>query len=447
VVVIIPRFFTGCQLIDPAIFSLSPLGFDPALILFYTQALEVSILEIEDTMNKFFRYTIFGLLYFIQGAILSYFTGFNGIYLISFGVDMKGVGLIGLIGMMPFVLKIFLGILSDRVNLFGLGYRKPYILLGVLVQMTALIVVPLVNPGTHFALYALLGFLLMGGMALYDTATDGLALDTTPPDEQGTIQGFMVGGRALGVTVISLFFGFLVDFVSWRFAFWSLAAISLAVLILAFFIRETRVTERPAFEWSAFRAFGRREILTLAILGALYSFIINAAAEIMNPFFEDKFTITAFWAGLYSAVWGLGIIFGGLLGGKGTDRLGHRRSVVVAMIVSFFAILLFVVVPDPRLAFPVVLVFGFAYGFYETVYFAASMARTDPRIAAAMFSILMAIANIGTGIGLALTGVMVDGLGFLPTFAILAALNLLALPLIPMVFKKRVLPTEAADAG
>jgi len=47
-------------------------------------------------MSKAYRYTMFSLLYFIQGAILSYFTGFNGIYLISFGVDMKGVGLIGL---------------------------------------------------------------------------------------------------------------------------------------------------------------------------------------------------------------------------------------------------------------------------------------------------------------------------------------------------------------
>ncbi|MFO7972862.1 MAG: MFS transporter, partial [Desulfobacterales bacterium] len=159
-------------------------------------------------MSKTFRFFLFGILYFIQGAILSYFTGFNGIYLISFGVPMSGVGLIGLIGMLPFVLKIFLGILSDRVNLAGWGYRKPYILLGVAVQAAMLVLVPLVNPGEQFALYAVLGFILMSGMALYDTATDGLALDTTPEDEQGTIQGLMVGGRALGVTVISVFFGF-----------------------------------------------------------------------------------------------------------------------------------------------------------------------------------------------------------------------------------------------
>jgi len=399
-------------------------------------------------MRKSYRYLIFGLLYFIQGAILSYFTGFNGIYLLSFGVDMKGVGLIGLIGMTPFVLKIFLGILSDRVNLLGMGYRKPYILLGVAIQAGMLVLVPFVDPGINFWLYALVGFLLMSGMALYDTATDGLALDTTPEDEQGTIQGLMVGGRALGVTVISVFFGFFASFMSWRFAFWSLALISAVALVLALFIRETRVSERPAFEWSAFKALGRKEIFSLAVLGALYSFIINSVAEIMNPFFENRFTITAFLAGLYSAVWGLGIVLGGVLGGKGTDRLGHRKSVLYAMVVSFMAILLFLIVPNPTFAFIIALVFGFAFGFYETVYFATSMARTDPRIAASMFSILMAIANIGTGIGLAVTGALVDGIGYPITFILLAVFNLLALPLIPVVFQRKPkVEVGVVDAG
>jgi PAT family beta-lactamase induction signal transducer AmpG len=395
-------------------------------------------------MGKTYRFLLFGSLYFIQGAILSFFTGFNGIYLLSFGVDMQGVGLIGLIGMAPFVLKIFLGILSDRVDLLGWGYRKPYILIGVILQVLMLILVPFIDPGAHFWLYALVAFLLMSGMALYDTATDGLALDTTAEAEQGTIQGLMVGGRALGVTIISIFFGFLANFINYRIAFWFLGAISLSVWVLALFIRETRERAQVKFAWSAFKAFGKKEILSLAILGALYSFIINSAAEIMNPFFSEKFAISAFWAGLYSGVWGVGTILGGVLGGRGTDKLGHRRSVLYAMIVSFASILLFLVVPNPWAAFPVALIFGFAFGFYETVYFAVSMARTDPRIAAAMFSILMAVANIGTGIGLAVTGSLVDGLGFPLTFIIIAVFNLLALPLIPMVFIRKAPAPELA---
>ncbi|MBG0787165.1 MAG: MFS transporter [Anaerolineaceae bacterium] len=399
-------------------------------------------------MSKTFRYIIFSLLYFIQGAILSYFTGFNAIYLLSFGVDMKGVGLIGLIGMLPFVLKIFLGMLSDKVNLLGMGYRKPYILIGVALQAATLFIVPFIDPGLNFNLYALLGFVMMMGMALYDTATDGLALDTTPEEDQGTIQGLMVGGRALGVAIISVFFGAFANFLSWHAAFWSLAVISSVAFILAFFIKESRVKEHPAFEWSAFKSLARKEILSLALIGALYSFIINSVAEIMNPFFEKRFMISTFLAGLYSGVWGVGIIVGGMLGGRWTDKLGHRDSVKYAMLVSFLTILLFLFIPNPWIAFIVALVFGFAFGFYETVYFAASMARTDPRIAASMFSILMAIANIGTGVGLAVTGLLVDSLDYPLTFVLLAVFNLLVFPLIPVVFPKRSTEkVEVSNAG
>ncbi len=338
--------------------------------------------------------------------------------------------------------------LSDKVNLLGMGYRKPYILIGVAIQVVTLIIVPFIDPGLNFSLYALLGFLMMMGMALYDTATDGLALDTTPEEDQGTIQGLMVGGRALGVAIISVFFGAFANFVSWHAAFWSLAGISTVAFILAFFIKESRVKEHPAFEWSAFKSLARKEILSLALLGALYSFIINSVAEIMNPFFEKRFMISTFLAGLYSGVWGVGIIVGGLMGGRWTDKLGHRNSVKYAMLVSFLSILLFLFIPNPWIAFIVALVFGFAFGFYETVYFAASMARTDPRIAASMFSILMAIANIGTGIGLAVTGLLVDSLDFPLTFALLAVFNLLVFPLIPVVFQKK--SAEAvgvSDAG
>ena len=120
---------------------------------------------------------------------------------------MSQVGLIGMIALIPFVIKIFFGMLSDRFNFLRLGYRKPYILLGLFVQCLCLVVVPGINPGEQFGLFALLAFVLMSGQALYDTCTDGLALDTTPKEEEGTIQGIMVGGRALGVVLISAALG------------------------------------------------------------------------------------------------------------------------------------------------------------------------------------------------------------------------------------------------
>ncbi len=80
--------------------------------------------------SRSIRYTMFGLLYFAQGAILSYFTALNALYLLSFDLTMSQVGIFSAIALTPFVLKIFLGMLSDKVNLLGRGHRKPYISLG-----------------------------------------------------------------------------------------------------------------------------------------------------------------------------------------------------------------------------------------------------------------------------------------------------------------------------
>ena len=50
------------------------------------------------------RYSMFALLYFAQGAILSYFTVLNALYLRSFELSMSEIGLFSAIALTPFVL-------------------------------------------------------------------------------------------------------------------------------------------------------------------------------------------------------------------------------------------------------------------------------------------------------------------------------------------------------
>ncbi len=389
------------------------------------------------TRSKSYRYSMFALLYLAQGAVLGYFTALNAIYLLSFGISMSKIGIISGIALTPFVLKIFLGMLSDKINFLGFGFRKPYIILGLLIQSIGLILVPLINPGTQFGLYGVLAFLVMSGMALYDTTTDGLALDTTPPEEAGTIQGFMVGGRAMGVVVVSSVIGVLAQNVSWQAAFALLAVITLVPLVLVLGYREAARMVGREFQWSAFSAFKKWPIIALGLMGALYSLVINAANEIVNPFLQNEFGISIMMAGFYTTVWGIGVVVGGLTGGKLTDRIGKRRSVEMAVIISLFSILALAFTSTSIIAWVLVFLFGLAFGFYETVYFAISMEKSDPRIAASMFAILMAVANIGTGIGLPISGLLADGVGFRTTFAIIAFLNLLVLPMLAPIFGKK----------
>ena len=384
--------------------------------------------------NQTLRYTMFASLYFTQGTILSYFTALNALYLLSRGLTMTDVGVFAAIALLPFVLKIFLGILSDRVNLLGLGHRKPYILIGLLVQTICLIIVPYIDPAEYYWAFVSIAFILQMGMALYDTCTDGLALDTTPPEEQGTIQGFMVGGRAVAVVVTASVVGLLAEYVGWTAVFWLLAFFTLLPIPLVLTAREAGHTSDEKFEWSAFAAFKQKTVIFLAILGFLFFFIIAGANQLVNPFLEESFEISLSMAGYYTTVWGIGVVLGATFGGRIYKKVGMRNATLGAMLTGFVGILALAFTGSPLIAWPLVALFGLAYGTQQTVYFALAMKYTVPSIAASMFAILMAVTNIGQGAGMAVSGMLADNSGFRITFVILAALNFLALPMLPKIF-------------
>jgi PAT family beta-lactamase induction signal transducer AmpG len=400
--------------------------------------------------NKTARYSMFGSLYFSQGTVFAYFTSLNALYFLSKGLTMADVGVFGAIALIPFVIKIFLGMLSDRVNLLGMGHRKPYILLGLMIQTTCLVLAPFIDPATSYWGFVALAFILQLGMALYDTCTDGLALDTTPVEEQGTIQGFMVGGRAAGVVITASIVGWLAQEVSWTAVFWLLGLLTLVPIPLVLGVKEGKREGDGKFEWGAFAAFKKKPIIALAAAGFLFFMVIAGANQNVNPFLESEFGISLQRAGLFTTVWGIGVVLGGLLGGRLIDRIGQRRGTMIALFFSFASILVLAVIPGAGFAWVIVAIFGLSYGTYQTVYFALAMNHTDPRIAASMYSIFMAVTNIGQGVGFAVAGGLADipAVGFRWAFVILTLFNLLALPLLPVIFKKdRKLPlSRSAEA-
>jgi PAT family beta-lactamase induction signal transducer AmpG len=386
---------------------------------------------------KLYRYLLFALLYFAEGAVLSYFTALNAIYLRSFHLTMTQVGIFSAVSISPMVLKVFLGMLSDRVNLFGLGHRKPFIIIGLILQAAGIMVFPYIDPYHSFILLTITGFLVVTGMALYDTSTDGLALDTTPPEDVGKIQGIMVAGRAVGVVVISVTLGLISQHTGWMPVFIALAIMTLIPLPLVIAFRELPKPAGITFNWKAFRVFTRRSVIAVGLLGALFTAITNGTNQLVNPFLRETYGITFLIAGFYTAVWGVGVIIGGITGGRLADRFGHRKAVLGALFTALVSVSLLSMITGPLIAWPLLFLFGIAYGYYETGFFATAMAATDLRIAASMFSILMAMANIGASIGMLISGAISDLVGFRWTFVVFAAMNLLVFLLLPMVFPRK----------
>ena len=390
--------------------------------------------------NKFVRYLTFGSLYFTQGTILGFFAALNALYLLDNGLQMTDVGVFGLIALIPFVLKIGLGILSDQVILFRMGHRKPYIFIGLVVQFLCLVAAPFIDPGLHFWGYVAIAFTMQLGMALYDTCTDGLALDTTPMEEHSTIQSFMVGGRAVGSIVAASVVGFLAENVSWLSVFWVLAALTILPVPLMFFVKEEKRKVEKRFDWSAFKAFDKTTFLAGG-LGLLMFMIILGANQLVNPFLEAQFGISLSTAGMITSIWSAGVVGGSFIGGWLMRKYQASRALLIGVLLLSVSLLTLAFLITPGFGLPLaitlVIIFGVAYGTYQTEYFAVAMRFVDPRIAASMFAILMAFTNVGQGIGMYLSGMLAERTGFSPTFLILFGINLLILPLLPMIFSKK----------
>jgi len=133
----------------------------------------------------------------------------------------------------------------------------------------------------------------------------------------------------------------------------------------------------------------------------------------------------------------LGSVVGSLLMSK--VQVKKATLAILAMVSGALLLLAFLVLKQYGLGFAIglVMLYGVAYGAAQTVTFAFCMRVVDQRIAASMFSILMALTNVGQGIGLGIGGALTDAVTFRWTFVIFAALNLLVLPLLPSMFKKK----------
>ncbi|MCO6453197.1 MAG: MFS transporter [Caldilineales bacterium] len=388
------------------------------------------------TSQRRFRLTMFGLLYFVQGSALAYFRNFQKPYLAGLGIDADVIGLLTSILLLPFILKIFIGMFSDRVNLLGRGHRKPYIVIGLMLAAFAFAIAAFVTPDHNFMLFA--AFILLGSFSvtLFDSTSDGLAIDITPKAEQGTVQGAMVSGRAAGFIVLSLVFGLLVGSQGYRSVFLIIAVVMLIPLLWVRRVREP--AERPTgaqFEWRAFRTLVQPRFLLFAAFAIFYSIASFGVDGLITLHMSSSYGASDSAIGQFGALRGLGAILGALAAGVLFDRLGRKTVAYAALLlISLGAILI------SRMAGvnPLLLTgipWGLAWGLQETVFVALAMGLADARIAASMFAIMMAFSNLGTAIGEGIATGLTDNIGFAAVFVALALVNLINFPILWGLFR------------
>jgi len=390
------------------------------------------------TTTRLRRLSLFGAVYFVQGAVLTYFSTFNVLYLRRFDLSFTRIGIVGGITLIPFMLKVIIGLISDRLSLFGLGHRKPFIVVGLITQSAAFLLFPSLSPAEQYPLFVGLCLLASLGMSTYDTCTDGLSIDTTPEEERGIVQGIMVGGRALSAVLVAAAIGLLSQREQWSTVFVGISGLGLLAVPLALFVREpTTRPDEQTFSLAAFRSLLDGAFLLFLLQGLVYPLTLWSANGMTGVFLNEALGVKLSRVGVYTSVFGVGTVTGGLMGGPLTKRVGRRTSVIIALLLTSATVFGLAALPSPGLGWAVVFLFGVAFGCYETVYMTLGMDFADPRIAAFMFAIVMAVGNVGIGLGQPFSGALVDAVGFRWMFVVLGALNLLTLPAVYGVFRLR----------
>jgi PAT family beta-lactamase induction signal transducer AmpG len=387
------------------------------------------------THGRYGRLALFGFLYFVQGALLAYVLIFNNLYLRRFGASAGQLSFLNGLLVVPFILKVGIGVMSDKVRValpvLGSGHRVPYIRSGLLMISAGGITAVWIHPVNMYPLFLIVALFIAGGLALYDTVMDGLAIDVTPASEQGLVQGTMVVGRALGLVTMAAVFGRLIAAVGWHIVFITLILLTLTPQLLLRHVHEPATRSiSQTFSWAALRVLWRPEIGRFCLYGIVYSVAIYGTNAIITLFANEELGRTLIQIGDVASLSGLGMIAGGLAAMGLARRLSIWRQGLWTATAVFIVLMLLASVTTMNNIAAIFMLWGFCLSASEFVYITLAMAKSDPRMGASHFAIFMAISNVGIGIGQATSTGLIDTIDFRWIFVGLALISLLSFPLL-----------------
>jgi PAT family beta-lactamase induction signal transducer AmpG len=395
---------------------------------------------------------LFASLYAVQGVVVAYVFTYNKIYMTESGVAERAAADAQSIALVPFILKFLGGPVSDRFNLLGLGHRRPYIVLGLVMQSLGLLGLSLIDPGRALGPFTVVAVLAVTGLALYDTCCDGMVVDVTPPEGRARVQGILWGSRFLAATACSFLFGIWLDEAApgagpGRFhrVLRACAALGLIPLAQALRVAEpARAADAERFTWRALRVLVRPWSLVLLAFGAFYA-IVSLGAEINLGSFYKVLRFSDRQVGAFASARYLGRAAGAGLLAVASRWLGRGWVLAVGVLALAATTAAQATVGGSASAGLAGFAFGAANGWDDALFCVLAMEASDPRMAASTYALFMAVTNVSV-LGGSLFARLQESLGgYPPAFVASAALTLGALVLVPTLARPAPQP-EPVDA-
>ena len=367
------------------------------------------------------------------------------------GVGLAEIGFFALVGF-PYTWKFIWSPVMDRYTLPFLGRRRGWMLVTQLALLASIASMGFIKPELSIWVVAYLAAAVAFFSASQDIVLDAYRRELLPDAELGIgnaihVQAYRLAGLIPGSLALIL-----ADHLPWHTVFVIVALFMGVGVLLTFAIQEAISNPTPPRTLreavvEPFREFVQRKGMSGAALILAFMFLYklgdNMATALQSPFFIDVgFTLTQIgviskFAALVAAT------VGGLAGGIIMIKLGINRALWIfgfVQVISIFGFALLSVVGTDPWVLGVVVAFEYLGVGLGTAAFTAFIARTtNPVFAATQFALFTALTAVPRTLANAVTGVIVEQVGW-TTFFLLCAV--LAIPGMLLLFK--VAPWNAA---
>jgi MFS transporter, SHS family, lactate transporter len=171
-----------------------------------------------------------------------------------------------------------------------------------------------------------------------------LAMETIPPQTRGVVSGILQTGYPSGYLLAAITYFALYGLIGWRGMFMLGALPALLVLYI-----RGKVEESPAFlareagrSASGVAALPRinelrahvPRFLYAVLLMTTFNFLSHGTQDLYPTFLQLQHHFSQHTAGLIAIVYNIGAILGGLLFGALSQRIGRRRAILIAALLT-----------------------------------------------------------------------------------------------------------------
>jgi PAT family beta-lactamase induction signal transducer AmpG len=325
------------------------------------------------------------------------------------------------VAVLPWSFKFIVAPMMDRYTYLPMGRKRPWILVGQIgLVLSCLYMASIHDPLNNLNQLMIAAFIVSSFGAFQDVATDGMAVDIIPAEQQAKANGLMWGSKICGMSIALAAGSWLLSAYSFQVAMWSLAGAIGVIMLLPLFLRE-RQGEKIA-PWTAgeaspdskklqvenwrlifkslFRVFSLRNSLLLAVLLFLTSGSFKYASTLFPIFTVNELGWTNVeYSQLFASAKLIGGISGMILGGILIDRFGKKRMLntyfVAAIILTAIAAYATQYWADRSFIYAYMLVQSMLYTFTCIAIFAVAMQCCWKKVSASQFTLYMMIANMG----------------------------------------------------